>query len=313
MTGVPGLSMTLDEAVAEVLNRLTGLDLTYLPELDRYRSITRMINRALRRNAMESDWSYYSALLDLGSPTAGSREVYLPRGLRPRIVQDDAVRLVDHNQHPHVWAYYLPREAIHKYDDRKGLWCSSTGDRLIFSRPFTEWEASLGLQLTIMREPRMVQMPTKSESIEDLLEPSPLPSTITDNIVQVRNFQYPDVIETWVFNPGEVPYQLTDPEGSLEGLQLTPRAIRDQLIDFEYPDLITLLAAVEYAQTDPLLQPRVQTLEQQYKDFKFQVIGRDDSKTDMPYINDFNVPIHNSVHSTHYGWGERHPRTDERY
>jgi len=33
--------LTLDEAVAEVLGLLTGLDLTYEPELDRYRAITR--------------------------------------------------------------------------------------------------------------------------------------------------------------------------------------------------------------------------------------------------------------------------------
>ena len=34
------LSFTLEDGVAEVLNTLTGLELQYQPDLDRFRSIT---------------------------------------------------------------------------------------------------------------------------------------------------------------------------------------------------------------------------------------------------------------------------------
>ena len=44
----PEVSMTLDEAVAEVLGLLTGLDLEYRPEHDRYQTVTRAINAALK-------------------------------------------------------------------------------------------------------------------------------------------------------------------------------------------------------------------------------------------------------------------------
>lgn len=49
------VQMTLDEAVAEVLGQLTGLDLEYDPRLDRYRAITRQLNRATRANALEHE------------------------------------------------------------------------------------------------------------------------------------------------------------------------------------------------------------------------------------------------------------------
>ena len=70
----PEVQQTLDEAVAEVLGLLTGLDLSYAPELDRYRAITRQLNRALRTNALEQEWSYYSFTLSLGQASEGERE-----------------------------------------------------------------------------------------------------------------------------------------------------------------------------------------------------------------------------------------------
>ena len=43
----PEVSMTLDESVNEVLGFLTGMDLTYGSNYDRYRVVARMLNRAL--------------------------------------------------------------------------------------------------------------------------------------------------------------------------------------------------------------------------------------------------------------------------
>lgn len=91
----PELTFTLDDAVGEVLGLLTGLDLSYDPELDRYRAITKQLNRALRSNALEQEWSYYSSVLSLGMVSTGDRELLLPTAQRPRIINDDAVRLVD--------------------------------------------------------------------------------------------------------------------------------------------------------------------------------------------------------------------------
>ena len=41
------VALTLDDAVSEVLSLLTGLDVNYDPEFDRYRTIARTLNRAL--------------------------------------------------------------------------------------------------------------------------------------------------------------------------------------------------------------------------------------------------------------------------
>ncbi len=51
----PELKLTLDEGIQEVLGLLTGLDMTYDPQYDRYRVIGRMLNRALRANALEHE------------------------------------------------------------------------------------------------------------------------------------------------------------------------------------------------------------------------------------------------------------------
>lgn len=233
----PELSLTLEECVDEVLGLLTGLDLTYAPELDRFRSITRQINRALRSNALEKEWSYYSDVREVGVAAEGEREVRIPHSLRPRIVNDDAVRLVKDGK-PIVWVYFLPRDAIHKYQGQKGLWCSIVRQTLTFSRPFTDAEDGLGIEVPVMREPRMFRLPDDG----------------------------------------------TPPDES----------VLTQQLDFCYPDLITLRAAYYYAQTDPVMQPRVQTLEAQMKDLMYQVIERDDRMTDSPYMNGWLVPLEGS-------------------
>lgn len=260
----PELTFTLDEAVSEVLGLLTGLDLTYVPEYDRYRSITRCLNRALRNNALEREWSWYNDTWSVGPAVEGETTVTLDNTKRPRIINDDAVRLVDEDNVVRVWAYFLPRDALHKYGDRtEGLWVASRRLELMFSRPFYEHEAGWDIQVPVMREPEMFRLP-------------PLPEVEGDPVVEV------------------------------------PAEIRDQPIDFGYPDIIIGRAAFLYAQTDPVMQPRVQTLEAQYKDLMYQVIERDDRMTDSPYLNEFFVPVQNGIGSTGEWLSHGHPHADGR-
>ena len=246
------LSMSLDEAVAEVLGLLTGLDLTYDPELERYRSITRALNRAMRYNALDNEWSFYASDASLGTVSAGETSIPVPPNLRPRIVNDDAVRLVSKDGRPERWAYFLPRDALHKYNDRQGLWCASVGNLLVFSREFTDDEQDMEVLVPVMREPRMFRLP-------------PVGTTV-------------------------------------------PPSIRKQLVDFPYPDLIVARAAFHYAQTDPVMQPRVPTLEDGYKNLMYQLIERDTSNTDTPYTNEFILPLENGLRPVDVS--HRHPHSN---
>lgn len=258
------LTMTLDEAVAEVLAMLTGLDLRYDPNYDRYRAIARTINRALRSVAREHDWSYYSALEEVAIATPGMTGVELRSSRRLRVLGDDAVRLTLPNGEAVVWAYVLPRDALHKYAHRQGLWCAFTRTTIQFSRPLTKAEEGLRIMVPVMREPKMFEIPTQPEDDQDDLVPM-------------------------------------------------PQAVRDQLVDFDYPDLVILRAAFFYAQTDPVMQPRVPTLEAQYKDLMYQLIEQDERKTDSPYLNDFAVPLSGSIEGNvpFTAWN-KHPHADER-
>ena len=258
----PETMLTLDDAVEEVLGLLTGLDLRYAPELDRYRAITRQLNRALRNNALEQEWGYYTSTESLGPAVAGERDVQLRPSLRPRIINDDAVRLVNADGRPLVWAYFLPRDAIHKYEGYRGLWCAVTRNTIRFSRPLSLAEAGLDIEVPVMREPRMFRLP-------------------------------------------EIPENPNDP------LPTIPPEIRQQPIDFDYPDIITLRAAFYYAQTDPVMQPRVQNLEAQYKDLMYQVMERDERNTDSPFENDFVVPVVNGIEGPRGGL-HIYPHTDVR-
>lgn len=252
----PELLLTLEDAVGEVLGMLTGIDLEYDPQLDRFRAITRQLNRAMRSIALEHEWSYYSATTSVGIATEGVSVVAIPNTVRPRITGDDAVRLVDADGQIRVWAYYLPRDAVHKYGGRPGgLWVSSTKHALQFSRAFYAEEEGLDIQVPVMREPVMFRLP--------------------------------------------------------EAGQPVTAEILTQPIDFQYPDLVILRAAHMYAMTDPLFQPRVQTLEAQYKDLMYQIIERDDRMTDSPYLNDFFVPVQNGITGNGY-LSHNHPHADER-
>ena len=252
------VTLTLREAVDEVFSTLTGLDLTYDPQQDRFISVARHLNRALRMIALENEWSYFSSTEEAGVAVAGVEAIELNSKLRPRIVNDDAVRLVDSEGRVVRWAYFLPRDALHKYGSRTDLRVAVTRTTLTFSRPFTTGEAGLRIQVPVMREPKMFRLPPNGQDV--------------------------------------------------------PRAILNQPIDFDYPDLVIAKACQLYAETDPLMQPRVQTLEAKYKDLMYQLIERDERATDSPYLNDFIVPVEGSLnHGRPMPWLHAHPHSDERW
>lgn len=260
----PELTMTLDDCVAEVLGQLTGLDLGYNPEFDRYRTVTRSLNRALRAITLDAEWSYYSSEESVGTVAAGDTSANLRSSLRPRVINDDAVRLKTPDGRTVMWGYFLPRDAIHKYQHREGFWVSTTRTLLQFSRPIAQHEAGLELFVPVMREPRGFKLPLPPESDSDPFVP-------------------------------------------------IPQSVRDQLLDFDYPDLVIAKAAFFYAQSDPIMQPRIMTLEQQYKDLMYALVERDERATDIPYQNDFMVPIQSSLGDSNRAqpW-HGHPHSDER-
>lgn len=304
------VTMTLDDAVGEVLNYLTGYDLHYIAELDRYRAITRTLNRALRIVATEHEWGCYASIQDMGEVYENQVGIALSSTKRPRIILDDSVRFVDDDNNIKMWAYWLPRESLHKYQGRTGLWVSSTENKIDFSRPISADLAGLRALVPVMREPRQLVIPATFDSKEDLDADGEEDPDVLLKVVQLRNFHNPDIIEEWVVDETAVPYLYTSPESSLEALNLTPAQIRAQKIDHSFPDLIILKAAFLYAQTDPVMQPRVQTLEGQYKDLFYGLTERDTNHTDDPYRNDFFVPIQSQLNPS--GSSHAHPHSDER-
>ena len=176
------VQLTLDDSVEEVLTLLTGLDLRYEPELDRYRAITRTLNRALRAVALEHEWAFYASVEEAGTAVAGTNEIELNSKLRPRIVNDDAVRLVDSEGRVVRWAYFLPRDALHKYGSWTDLRVAVTRTTLTFSRPFTTGEAGLRIQVPVKREPKMFRLPPNGQDV---------PRAILN---QQIDFDYPDLV-----------------------------------------------------------------------------------------------------------------------
>lgn len=304
------MTMTLDEAVGEVLNYLTGYDLHYIAELDRYRSITRTLNRALRLCATEHEWACYASVLDMGEVYEGQTEITLSRSKRPRIITDDSVRLVDSNNNIHMWAYYLPRESLHKRQGRAGLWVASTDNKIEFSRPISSGLAGLRALVPVMREPRQFMIPATFDSKEDLDADGQEDPLVLEKIVQLRNYHNPDIVEEWVIDDSEAPYLYTSPESSLAALALTPAQIRLQPLDHSSPDLIILRAAALYAATDPVMQPRKQDLDNSYKQLFYALTERDTNHSDEPDRNDFFVPIQGSLYGS--PGAHAHPHSDER-
>ncbi len=235
-------SMTLDEAVQEVLTSLTGQDLAYLPEHKRYQVITRMLNKGLRAVARENEWGYYYSTENVGPAVAGQRVVRLRSAIRPRMTGDDAVRLVQPSSGmPVTWAHFIGRDALHKYAGRDLRVAWSNTD-LEFSREFNTAEDGLEIHVPVMREPVMFRLPRQ-------------------------------------------------PEDPNEPLVTVPQEIRDQLIDFDQPDLVIAKAMYFYAQTSPIMQPRVPTLEANYKEVMYAVQERDQRVTDTPFQNEWDLGI----------------------
>jgi hypothetical protein len=256
--------MTLEEAVDEVLTVLTGQALHYDSQFDRFRVVTQSLNKALRGNALENEWNYYTEQLIVGDVREGAQAYEISADYRFRVINDDAVRLTVDGV-PVAWAYFLPRDALHKYRNRKGLWCSYTRKQLWFSRPFYGGEVGQQIELPVMREPRMFRLPSAPFDTIEVVNPDD-PEDVVEEVV------YPDVLR--------------------------------ETVDFEYPDLIIARACWLYAQTDPVMQPRVQTLEEQYKDQMYQLIERDIAFTDSPYQNEILVPVQGDIYgeSTHRPW-----------
>ncbi|WVX89583.1 hypothetical protein SEA_HITCHHIKER_46 [Microbacterium phage HitchHiker] len=240
-------SVTLDDAVASVLGRLTGLDLAHVPEYDRYQAVTRQLNEALMAVALEKEWSYYSSVMTVGTATAGDRVFAFPQSVRPRVIGDDSVRLVDEDTgRVRVWASFVPRDALSKYRNLAELKAAYTRSAVEFSRELYASEDGLLVQLPVMREPKLFRLPDRPED----------------------------------------PYapQVTVPEET-----------RKQLVDFDNPQLIIAKAAYFYAQTNPLWQPRVQTLEAIYKDLMYALTERDGRHTDPVYQNEWTLDIESGI------------------
>lgn len=258
--GNTNVEMTLTEAVSEVLRVLTGLDLSYRPEQDRFQVITNLLNRALRLNALENEWSYYASTEEVGTVDGDERRVALRSNVRPRILGDDSVTF-QWNGRTVAWAQFVPRDALSGYEFRKELRVAATKNALEFSRPLPRSLAGTSIHVPVMREPVMFRLP-------------PLPVNPEDPI--------PDV----------------------------PQDVLDQIVDFDYPDVIIARAVFIYSQTDPIMQPRSQVLEQQWKDLMYALTERDSRHTDAPMQNDFLVPITNGVDGGH-GRHHLHPHSSE--
>jgi len=243
----PNVAMTLDDAVAEVLGLLTGLDLEHVPEYDRYQAVTRQLNRALRANATEHEWSYYSSLENVGIAHYGDQSVVMRADIRPRIIGGDAVQF----RHPETqrivaWAYFLPRDELSKYNAAGELKAAYTRQMLHFSRPLSR-EDGLEILVPVMREPKMFEL-------------------------------------------------LKQPEDPDAPLVTVPDDIREQKLDFDFPDLPIARAAYYYAQSNPLWQPRVPTLEENYKNLMYSLQERDKRNTDAPYQNEWHMGIEGSIY-----------------
>ena len=176
------VALSLDDAVAEVNAILTGLDLQYTPQSDRYIVLARTINRALRLTALENEWSYYSDREEVGTVRTGDQEFELVGSLRTRLMNDDAVTLCDDYGQARLWAYFLPRESLSKYATTPELRVAVTRQTIRFSRPLNASLQGLHVMVPVMREPRQFALPALGQPITE------------DQRQQKLDFDYPDLI-----------------------------------------------------------------------------------------------------------------------
>jgi len=251
----PDVAMTLDEAVAEVQGLLTGLDLELIPEQNQYNAITRQLNRGLRAVALESEWSYYSSLENVGTVHTGDRSIVIRSTVRPRIIGNDSCRLVREDGQVVEWVAWVPRDSLQVYAWQHGLWACHARTSILLSRPIFVHEDGLSFQVPVMREPVMFRLPQQPEDGTDVVP-------VDDDI-------------------------------------------REQTVDFDYPDLVIRKAAYFYAQTNPLWQPRVQTLEANYKELLYPLVERDTRHTDAPPQNEWLMPISGDISEDRSGRSAR--------
>src|SRR5690606_5023267 len=88
------------------------------------------------------------------------------------------------------------------------------------------------------------------------------------------------------------------PENPEDPIDAVPDEVREQLLDFSYPDVVLLRAAYYVAQSDPIMQPRAMALEEQMKDLYYALNERDDRNTDAPFQNEWLLPIQSNLHGT---------------
>ena len=246
------VQLSLQESVNEIHNILTGLDLTYEDRYDIFHATVRQVNRSLRQVALEDEWAWYVEEVDAGTTTVDMTEVELNSAYRPRVQQDDAVRLVNANGITVSWAYYLPRDSLNKQMHRPELRVAFTKNVIKFSRPLQLFESGLSIIVPAMREPKQTRLPEA-------------------------------------------------------GARLTPAEL-SRAIDAEYPDLIVAHAAWKMAMSNPLYQPRAQTLEEEFNDLKYALTERNTNHSDSPMRNNF-VP---SYGDPYLATPHVHPHSDRR-
>ena len=103
------------------------------------------------------------------------------------------------------------------------------------------------------------------------------------------NVLVPVMREPTLFRLPPRPENPDDPDATV------PLDVREQEIDFDAPMLVIAKAAYFYAQSNPLWQPRVQTLEANYKDLMYSLQERDDRNTDAPYQNEWTLGIESGI------------------
>lgn len=246
------VQLGLSEAVNEIHNILTGLDLQYEDRMDVFHATVRQVNRSLRQVALEDEWAWYVEEVDAGTSAEGMTEVELHSSYRPRVQQDDSVRLVNSDGITLYWAYYLPRDSLNKQMYRPELRVAFTKNVITFSRPLQRFESGLSIIVPAMREPKQTRIPESGQRLS------------TADLARA--------------------------------------------IDAEYPDLIVAHAAWKMAMSNPVYQPRSQTLEEEFNDLKYALTERNTNHSDSPMRNTF-VP---SYGDPYLAIPHGHPHSDRR-
>lgn len=245
-------TMSLTEAVAEVQHILTGLNLSYDDRYDIFHATVRQLNRSLRHVSLEDEWGWYVEEVNAGLSVEDQTTIELDSTYRARILEGDAVRLVNDDGLPVIWAYYLPRDSLSRHTYRPELRVSVTRNEISFNRPLLASEAGYTIMVPAMREPAQTNIPSSGEKLTT--------------------------------------------------------AQLNRALDTEYPDMVVAHAAWQMSMSNPVYQPRAQTLEDAYNDLKYALIERNTNHSDSPLRNTF-VP---SYGDPYLSLPHNHPHSDRR-